>query len=61
MQQGSQAAQRPVEFVPAEHTDFIFAVAGAELWAGLLLLTLALATLAIWRRRRRTRGRGDAP
>ena len=59
--QDGQAAERPVEFVPAEHTDFIFAVTGAELWVGLLALALALAALVVWLRRRRTRDRGDLP
>ena len=46
--------QTPVEFVPEEHTDFIFAVGGKDIgWAAILALVVVLVIIAIVRRRRR--------
>jgi cell division protein FtsW (lipid II flippase) len=51
-----QAQPTPLEFTPAEHTDFIFVVSD---WPAFLVtvgaVTLAMVTLVWYWRRRRTR------
>jgi len=47
--------QQRVEFLPAEHTDFILSVRWNEVGITLALV-LAVLTFIWWRRRRRGRG-----
>jgi cell division protein FtsW (lipid II flippase) len=51
-----QSQPTPLEFVPEEHTDFIFAVSSwPALLATITAAVLALAAIVVWYRRRRRR------
>jgi cell division protein FtsW (lipid II flippase) len=52
--QGS--GQRPVDFVPEQHTDFVFSVTPSLLGFGVAIVAVAVV---LWYYRRRRKDRGD--